>query len=346
VMRRLLPSLALVALLLSACGGAGAPAAHPPQKNGAAPAASSPSPSTPSPSPSASAAARITVAYGNTSGTYTPLYVAKEDGFFRRNGLDVRLVNATGKDIAPLLNGAVQIADADGNYGVTAIAKGAKIVYFAADLKDYGFQCWASPSVRSVADLKGKTLALSEPGQAVDSAGRAMLAKFGLSPSDVRLVYISSVPSRVAALIVHKVDAIVISAPQGLRAQKAGFRMLYDLAKLPYMSSGYVTTRAYLRGHPAVITAFLKSLRQSIAFIKDPANKARVEAAMSRYTQIKDPSLLDNAYAYYVPQWSTDLGIPGSVLDVSIKWVEDHDRNLHVNAADLVDLSLVKKLQS
>lgn len=332
--RQFAPAL-LVLTLLAACGGAGAPAAAPASGSKAA---------TPT-ATAAPAATKITVAYGNTAGTYTPLYVAKDDGFFARNGLDVTLYNATGKDIAPLIAGDAQIADADGNYGATAIAKGANVVYFASDLKDYGFQCWASPSITNVSQLKGKTLALSEPGQAVASAGLSMLAKFGLNPSDVHLVYISSVPGRVAALLVHKVDAIVVSAPQGLRAQQQGFKMLYDLAKLPYMSSGYMATRPYLKSHPAVITAFLKSLRQSIAFIKDPANKQRVEAAMGHYTLITQPSLLDNAYAYYVPQWSTDLSIPDSVLDVSIRWVQSHD-HIKVTPSQLVDLSLVDRLQS
>src|SRR5690242_271980 len=136
-MTRRLVRLLLIAIpiLLAGCGGATAPSAPASTAASAAAAAAKAASAAAAPSAaakpaSASAAAKppaaasaaakqltaVQAAYPQVSAVHTPLYVAKDEGFFANNGLDVALKIVQGPaETASLISGELQFGDFGGN---------------------------------------------------------------------------------------------------------------------------------------------------------------------------------------------------------------------------------------
>lgn len=250
--------------------------------------------------PSAAPAAKkgrptMIAAYPATGAQYAPLFVGIAEGFYARNGVDVtaRVVHGSTVEASALLSGSIQVAMSEENVALTAMAKGAPLVIVGSDFYNWPFELWAKPSIASVADLRGKPVGLAHVGSAVEVSAEQLLAKYGLQPNQVRYDFLGGTSERVAALIAGKVDAIIISPPNGLKAQAKGFRLLYDLSKLPHITGAIEMTRAFIRRHPNEVTDFLKGHIEAVDFIKNPANKAKVLSILAKYTRVSHRTVVN-----------------------------------------------------
>src|SRR5207244_8549560 len=105
-----------------------------------------------------------------------------------------------------------------------------------------GTAIFSKPEIKSMEELKGKTLATGRPGAFLDATVRYVLrSKFGLAPDrDVKLLP-SGEPSLSLQTLEHGVvAAAAMSMPYVFVARKAGFRELANFDKLgieyPYTS--------------------------------------------------------------------------------------------------------------
>jgi NitT/TauT family transport system substrate-binding protein len=96
-------------------------------------------------------------------------------------------------------------------------------------------------------DLKGKTIAISQPGAMPDQLVRTLLAKYKMTPDDVKFANLGSDNDRYKALVAGVVDAAVISGEYTPIADKAGVTMMIrgrevlpDYLRVCIMSSGSV----------------------------------------------------------------------------------------------------------
>jgi ABC-type nitrate/sulfonate/bicarbonate transport system substrate-binding protein len=80
-------------------------------------------------------------------------------------------------------------------------------------------------NMKGVQDLKGKQLAVSSFGAALDQMTRELLPRFGMEPMrDVTLRAIEPPPNRLAALLSGAVDAAVLTHPETIVARRQGFK--------------------------------------------------------------------------------------------------------------------------
>ncbi|HZH84939.1 MAG TPA: ABC transporter substrate-binding protein, partial [Phototrophicaceae bacterium] len=165
----------------------------------------------------------LSIAYVSPSAAFTPFYVAADAGFFSKYGLNVKsqlLGPAIGQKA--LISGQIDIL-VDGPQLITANLSGARVKYFGAYMQRYVFQIWGVKGITTIEDLKGKTIAVSTPRGAIDSATREALKKKGLIPEkDVKFVYNAQVPAILTALLTGTASAGTISAPLNLQAKEAG----------------------------------------------------------------------------------------------------------------------------
>src|SRR5713226_9599595 len=175
-----------VGLVLAAC----APAAQP-----AAP--------TTVPTPTAGPARKIGVAYSNLIADSLSLWVARESGIFAKNGLDVDLQYiASSNAFTALLAGQVQASSGGGSEVISGVANGADVVVIANLMPIYPYFMETPASIQSPADLKGGSIAITNPGATFDIASRVALKKVGLNPdSDVQFIKTGSVVNVQTALL-------------------------------------------------------------------------------------------------------------------------------------------------
>lgn len=140
---------------------------------------------------------------------HAPLFVAQQQGFFKQQGLEVKLIGPANPSDPPKL-----VAAGKADLAITylpqlllAVQQGLPLVRIAT-LIDKPLACLAvkaNSGINSISDLKGKRIGYSTDG--VDSAMlRAMLAAHGLNINDVKLVNVNY--DLTQALLSGKVDAV------------------------------------------------------------------------------------------------------------------------------------------
>jgi NitT/TauT family transport system substrate-binding protein len=137
--------------------------------------------------------------------------IAKSQGFLAKRGIEpnVMLVSDGAKCVAALLSGAAEICMWSGfNQLTPAIEKGAKIKILAGALNLPSLAMYsAKPEIRTVADLKGKTLGIGTLGSVLHQMTVLLLQKKGVDPSTVSFRNVGSNADVFKAVVAKTVDA-------------------------------------------------------------------------------------------------------------------------------------------
>lgn len=193
------------------------------------------------------AAARLeplTVGNSNITATYAPLWLAVEEQVGVKYGLDLKAIYAGRVRPQQLLaTGEVPIVVASGTGTLTSHIIGVKDhVLVATITSKIGTSLFAKADIKSIEDLKGKTVATGRPAAFLDVMVRYVLrSKFGLIPDrDVKLLPTGEPYLGLQALERGIVEAAAMSIPHLFIARKAAFRELVSFDKLgisyPYTS--------------------------------------------------------------------------------------------------------------
>jgi len=167
-----------------------------------------------------------------------PVYVAEQDGLFKKHGVDLEIVNFQS---AAERDAAIQAGAVDGVEGdllaVALIRQGGtpvKTVSLAmgATPAEGRFAMLAAPgTITTVEDLKGKELAISE-NTIIEYVADQMLVAKGIDPQDIKKIYIPKMPLRVQMLIQNQVTAAVLPDPLAAYAELKGAKVLVDDTKM------------------------------------------------------------------------------------------------------------------
>jgi len=151
------------------------------------------------------------------------LYLAQDKGFFKDAGLDVDLVVLTGvaERNSALTAGRIDALAAPVDYYVLAAGNNLKAtIAMAIDESNGADGIVANPSIKTIADLRGKKVAFQR-GLPSEFFLRALLMQNGLKMSDIQPVDMETAQGG-AAFISHQVDAAVIWDPWLTKAIEAG----------------------------------------------------------------------------------------------------------------------------
>src|SRR5262250_2702707 len=103
----------------------------------------------------------FTISYTQASGAFTTLWVAQENGLFKKHGLDasLKLLNSQ-VALQALVAGEVDVISSGPDL-VNARLQNVPVKYIGASLQRFIFQLWGAKGINTVADLKGKTVAVT-----------------------------------------------------------------------------------------------------------------------------------------------------------------------------------------
>src|SRR5438445_6948139 len=134
---------------------------------------------------------------------------------------------------------------------MTAIARGLPASLILVFCERSHHVLVAKPESSSPAQLRGRVVAISQPGGTVHRELLMILEKFRIDPNEVKIVSLASTPNGVTALKMGSVDAAMLLIPHDLYLQKDGFRALAyvkDVAEFPL--AGIVAHHDPLRNRP------------------------------------------------------------------------------------------------
>ena len=202
------------------------------------------------------------------------LYIADMRGIFAAQGLHVKMVTITSSAdvLATLLNGSVDILA--GNYVSEIQAEannpGAVRLRVLADgslttAHSRSLMVAAGSPIKTLAQLKGKTVAVNALNNAASMLVESALQQHGIPPSSVHLVAIPF-PNEAAALNAHQVDAAWMTEPfVSIGKVKYGLTELYDTnqgATSSFAIDGFVSTQAWAQKYPKTAAAFIRAIGQ------------------------------------------------------------------------------------
>lgn len=246
---------------------------------------------------------KLRVVQSSTSVGYFPLYVAEQEGFFKKEGLDIGTPSVLGGDskVAAALAGGA--ADVGGGVATTAflLASGNRDPRVVATLLDSYYvdvivgKQFKQPAAGASLNDKIKALKGAKIGVPAPSGGGAALLQFlfnrvGMNLNkDITLVNLGASNSgAVGALETHRVDALVFFQPVGQQVEADGIGSIYisptrgDVPGMTDQPHGLmISTAKILKDKPKQLAAFVRAIGLAETFIH--SNQQQTAALFKSY---------------------------------------------------------------
>ncbi len=292
---------------------------------------------------------KVRIGYPSISSRQAQLWVGKDEGIFRKYGLDVELIFLRGGQVAiQALTGGDPPLMTVGNV-IIANLQGHDIVLVGAVENSYDQSVMARPGTMTrMEHLKGKRFGISGFGSATHNAALILFKKFNLEPNkDVSFVPTGTGPERLAAMGAGRIDATFFNPSEVPQALKAGFVEIIQMADLDFevQGSGLATSRSYIKAHRSTVQSALKAYVESIYYIF--ANKPPALKSLAKYMRTNDAEVLDYSYQHYLKRtplkpYPTMKGIQ-NLIDMSAGQIPQAKT---AKPEQFVDLSFLKELEA
>lgn len=251
----------------------------------------------------------LKLVYAQASAAFTPIFVAQDQRFFAKEGLDVSFAQVTGSSaVATLASGESQVLVIGATEVANFDAAGGNLVMIATGSNYPVFSLYVEKNVRSVTDLVGKKIAVTGAGTSTDTAAHIILEHFGLTGKVEILSAGGTLSGIMAAMSSGIASGGIVSPPTTAQAEAAGFKELVNGVRLgiPMTQSALTVTRSYLAQNRAIVLRVLRAYLAGWAYIRNPVNEARTEAAIAHYTRAT-PEQAAVAYKAFFPIWQEKI---------------------------------------
>jgi NitT/TauT family transport system substrate-binding protein len=248
---------------------------------------------------------------------YSPVYIAKDKGFFEQEGLDVEVVITGGgsKVMAAVIGGSAQVGATALSSAMDATKKGQAVLSFGALMNQYASNLVIKADIAKqkgisessslddkIKALKGLKIGITSPGSGSDKLVRVLLKKVGIDPDqDVQLVPIGENSAMVTAFKQNKIDAFALSSPTSEVAVAGGKGMyLINLSKgevpelngITYIS--LVAKKDSLEKNPELYKKIYRAVSKAEEFIEK--DKAGAKEVLKKNLSDTDAAIFDQAF--------------------------------------------------
>ena len=262
-----------------------------------------------------------------TAFTFTPLDIGVRQGIFAKFGLDVQIVNFTGdaKLQQGLVAGSIDFGLGSGP-GMAFAAKGAPVravaAYFGAPA-NIAVTVQQDSSIKTVADLKGKVMAVSTVGSLTAWLTQRIATHEGWGKDGIRITATGGGPAMASAIVSGSVDAGMGSYETALKLQNEHRgRPLVTMDKFVprFITHVIFTRKPLLDSNPAVIKTFVNSFFAVLDYMHTHRDKT-IEIADDVIHDGK--SVVAGAYDREMPLMSKDGTFdPEALKIIAQSWVD------------------------
>ena len=254
------------------------------------------------------------ILYGTTaSPAHLPVWVAKDAGYFEKNGLNVEPVQIRGGSLITLaiLTGDLPFSGAGAESVVAARASGGDIILLACPVDTDPVYLITRPEIKSAQDLKGLASAVTRYGSTTHFYLRAALKHVGLNPDkDMTILQLGAGPEMVIALDRGSIAAAALSTRYAMPFLERGWPVLVDLSHtdLVYPSSCVTSSRAFIRAEPKTTHDFLRAYVAGIRLIKKDLVFA--EKSFSKWMREKNGTIVKKTVEAYARVFKPEPVVP------------------------------------
>ncbi len=284
----------------------------------------------------------------DSPGSSAPYWVAKEVGLFKKNGLDIELlfINGSSRAVQTLVAGDLHYSGPVGTSAMNGRMAGGDVTIIHSIVNTLPYYIIGQPAIKSPEDLKGRSAATHIPGTSADFALRLALMRFGIPYRDIKAVMVGGAPARIAAVMTGQLDFAVITESGKLQGEKAGLKVVLDMAKqnIPFQFTCTVTSEKMIQANPDKVMSLVKAMIEAVHYFK--THKEEAIKIMQKYTRGQERSVLEGTFEAYKELFVED-GYPTieglkNTLDVQASW---DAKAAKAKVKDFVDLRFVDHLK-
>jgi len=232
-----------------------------------------------------------------------PFYIAINKGFFAAEDITVDVVSAPSSSAVVLqatagaLDMTVEGAFVD---VIRAIEKGAPLAIIRIMVQTPPYELLAQPSIKSLKELKGKTISIGGPKDVTHIYLDRILEPNGVKDSDVDLVFAGASAARLNALQSGAVDAAILTAPYNFYGASAGFPVIGRTADyitdLP--QGGTTVNRNWAAAHMDTAKKFLVAFNKAVDWFRDRTNRDEAINILAAAGNLK-PAEVAKSYDFF-----------------------------------------------
>ena len=213
----------------------------------------------------------VRIAYPSRGVTVLPLRIAQVQGFFHQERLEAELIQMR----ANITLTALTTGDLD--YGapldsiVRASARGQPLKAVVSFVNKPMHYLVARPQIASVAELRGRTIALNSFGSSEQLTLYAILKSHGIDAEkkEVQIVFLGDSPVRLEALKRNIVDATMVLIPYVILASNSGLKVLGHAGSFMELSTpGLGTTDRIVKQKPDQVKRVVRAVVKAMLFMR------------------------------------------------------------------------------
>ena len=286
---------------------------------------------------------------------YAPQYAAIELGYFKEEGIHLKLVNGLGADktMTAVLSGEADIGFMGSEASIYVYSQGEKdyVVNFAQltqragnflvsrDLNETDFE-WK--------DLVGKTVIGGRAGGMPEMVFEYILKKNGIALTDLTIIQNIDFGNTAQAFVSGQGDYTIEFEPgaTGLETENEG-KVVESLGvasgKVPY--TAYSAKKSYIEKHPQIVQKFTNAIQKGLNYVNThtPEEIAKVIQPQFKETDLETLTKIVTRY-YEQETWKSDLVFSEESFDLLQNILEESgELDSRVPYADLINTEFAQK---
>lgn len=291
-------------------------------------------------------ARRVAVGVPVLDVTQSALYVAKDRGYFQKEGLEVDLILMRGSVAnQALIAGNVDFTTVP-TAALQAAIQGAPLKVVLSAFHKPMFWLYSRPEIRSIKDLSGKKVAVSSLGAAGDSALRELIKKNGMDENrQVAILAIGTTATRLGALSTGVVDAALMTFPHNITAAESGLREIVSFiaSDIIQLQGAIVTRDALIHSDPALVEKFLRATIRGLNYFSN--NRSGAVAILARNVNTQE-ELAAKIYDLVRPALTPEAILNEDLQTRVMSPLLERIGRREIPTARFFDFSIVRKINS
>ncbi len=261
---------------------------------------------------------KIRIGVSSKSLGFFDTWAAHEKGFFRKYGLDSEVIAIRPNLlIVALMSGEMDYSTVSGTV-IRAAIKGLPVRLFTIGLRSSFHALVAQPKYKSILELKGKKISVSNVGATDEIVTRHILQKGGLDPrKDVTVLSIGGSEVRLQSLISGQTDATALSLPHSLIAKQQGYRVLASAADaLEIPLGGFGASLQKIQREREQVKRVIQAQMDTMHWIK--TQKQEAIQFLKQHFGADDATAVES-YNVYAPLIVDDLRVRPALVKTSLE---------------------------
>jgi ABC-type nitrate/sulfonate/bicarbonate transport system substrate-binding protein len=298
----------------------------------------------------AQAQERVAVSYSSVEAPNANWYIAQDRKLYQKYGVDAEsiFIPSSSTVINAIIGGSVKVGNGTGGAIASAAVAGASLVAVASFINTLPYELVVQETIKSAADLKGKSIGIARLGSASDVAARVLLRALGLEPDkDVAIIQGGSGAERVAAFRGGRIAGF--PSPPGVIHLAKGIphRVLIttnDLTKrLPFPYVCVTTTKSYLASNRDTVKRIVMALIEGTHFFK--TRKEDSKRLLAKYSKQNNEAFLEGSYVGNEPIFERLPLVTRDGMDIQLKEAIGRRANVNLKLDDIIDDSVVLQIE-